>query len=780
MRKRVLCISLVFCFVLGMMPAGVSAETDTPTGDYVDNQLIVVFDDSVSDKKIERIAEESDASVDVITDAPDGQKACQVTLDDDTSIEEAMESFNEDKRVDYVQPNYIYSCFAADPFLNKDEVNYQYQFDTTNAFDAWDLLKERVTEPTTVAVIDTGVDIDHEDLQKNLLKDKYIGCALGSIDRDINDDSGDHGTHCTGIIGATYGNGLGGAGIASGYDNDLVKVMTVCASPDGENLYSLDVLNSIKYILDDGEAKVVSMSFGFYGRDRLVNDAMKMAYNEGMTLIAASGNEDVDDYSIPMALPEVIGINASNADGQATFWSNYGDYSDLSAPGNAILSTMPGDNYETMSGTSMATPCAAGIAALVLDANPSLTNSQVRNILCATAKESASGLTFNQELGYGNIDAKAAVEAAINAGTGDVSDMDVRAGEKEIPAGTETSLRAVTYPADVLADVTYESSDESVATVDAAGNIYGIAEGTATITASAGGKSKSVEITVTESKAPAKMVIDRGTVGDEIGIGEYAKIEAHVEPEDAVNGEIVYESSDPDIVFVGDDGEIIAKDFGKVTITCTNYDGTVSDSFELTVKNLPDEISITSGKSSVKLGTTAVYKGKLTEKKGIGVANDYITWGVSNSSKASIDKNGVLTPKKAGKVYVTAKYYTPNLDEIFNQANIIKAKKQIVMYDKEYKGKAYGLKQKAKTKKSVTLSWKRIPKADGYNVYRASKKNGKYKRIKVINKGSQVKVKLKAKKKQYYKIKAFYRMDDGSKKFYNFKDSSKILAKVKK
>ena len=172
-------------------------------------------------------------------------------------------------------------------------------------------------------------------------------------------DTGNHGTHVTGIIGATYGNGKGGFGIASGPGNNLSEIMVVGSSADGEYLTTADIISSINHAASKG-AKVMNMSFGDARRDRLMGKAIKDGYyNKGITFVAASGNNNTDDYGEPEGLKEVISVAGSNRNGERwTFGSmggsNYSNSVDISAPGEGVMSTVPGNRYERFTGTSMA------------------------------------------------------------------------------------------------------------------------------------------------------------------------------------------------------------------------------------------------------------------------------------------------------------------------------------------------------------------------------------------------------------------------------------------
>ena len=201
-----------------------------------------------------------------------------------------------------------------------------------------------------------------------------------------------HGTHCSGIIGASRDNNIGVKGIA-----DNVRIMMIRAVPDGDE-HDKDIANAIRYAVDNG-ARLISMSFGkdFSPEKRWVDEAFKYADKKGVLLIHAAGNDSknidsADNFPNPVfengsgRANNVITIGASGDETNGGFtarFSNYGKSEvDVFAPGVNIYSTIPGGNtYGNASGTSMACPVVAGIAALIFEYFPALTAKQVKEII---------------------------------------------------------------------------------------------------------------------------------------------------------------------------------------------------------------------------------------------------------------------------------------------------------------------------------------------------------------------------------------------------------------
>ena len=732
--------------------AAKNAVASAYAGDAAENELIVTFADNVSDKKIERTADAADASVESITDFGDVKIAHMNT--EEGEMAQAAETLAQRREVESVQPNYKYTPAALDPLMiEENDVNYQYQFEATKALAAWDTLESGTHAKTRVAVIDTGVDTLHEDLQDNLIKKngKYTQFAYGTqktVDDDVDEEYG-HGTHVSGIIGATFGNGKGGSGIASGHNNDLIEVLPVGGSADGYGLYTIDVVESIAYAVKNG-AKVINMSFGSSVRDLVMNKAIQDAYyKNGVAFIAASGNEDNNGYSSPSDLKEVLSVNASNRYNEPTYYSNYGVEKDITAPGNAIMSTLPGDEYNVLSGTSMAAPVVTGIAGLVLDANPNLTPAQLYNILCASAKQPEDVNTrFDENSGYGIIDADAAVKAAKAASTAVAAEsISVKSESVSLHEGETYGAEALVQPASSLAAVTWSSEDESIVRIDAAtGIMTGVAAGKTVITASASGKTVTQKVEVKPTVGVSDIKIDGIPASGELALDDFLMLSVQIEPEDATFTDYYLTSSNPKVLGAFEGGELIPFSCGTATVTVRSADGNIEKSFTITVKNSAYEVVFTKKASYVMLGRTATFAAKCVDANGSdNVANGTVEYTSSNKRIFTIDKTtGLLKPVAIGKAYVIAA--NPHSGE-YTAVPVIIAKTS-------YAGADYGLKQTKRTKDSVTLSWNSIPVASKYKIERKDSANGAWKTVTTVSTTSYRQIRLSAGKVYYYRVTA--------------------------
>jgi subtilisin family serine protease len=275
---------------------------------------------------------------------------------------------------------------------------YQWNLPEIATETGWNV--SRGSTDVIVAVVDTGVQSDHPDLKGRLVK----GMNIVDPSSPPEDDVG-HGTHVAGIISALVNNNEGVAGMTWFTKIMPVKVLD---STGAGSTYS--VAEGIIWATDHG-ANVINMSLGNYTDAQFLHDALKYAYEHGVILIAASGNDNTDRPGYPAAYPEVFAVSATDADESRAKYSNYGDYIDVVAPGTSIPSTYPGSRYAALSGTSMASPHVAALASLVCAVNPVLSNVEVMDLLRQTAKDLGTPGKDN-DFGYGQIDVRSALLSA--------------------------------------------------------------------------------------------------------------------------------------------------------------------------------------------------------------------------------------------------------------------------------------------------------------------------------------------------------------------------------
>jgi thermitase len=247
--------------------------------------------------------------------------------------------------------------------------------------------------PVTVAVIDTGIDYTHPDLAANYAG----GDDLLTTDGDPMDDHG-HGTHVSGTIAAAMNNLTGDPaddeGVVGVAPNARILAYKVCDATGHCDDFAIE--RAIAQAVVAG-AKVINMSLGGPEYSQSMNDAVQDAWNAGLVIVAGAGNDGTTTLFYPAAYPNVISVGAFDEDDRRASFSNYGNWVDISAPGNVIMSsypmsqcpvsTVPGDTgcYTWLSGTSMATPHVSGAAALVWSRPDVTSNRQVVDILFNSA-----------------------------------------------------------------------------------------------------------------------------------------------------------------------------------------------------------------------------------------------------------------------------------------------------------------------------------------------------------------------------------------------------------
>lgn len=796
--------------------AGSAAAIGVEGEDYAAGEVIVVFEKGTTNSKAGEILSDNDASLETKTRV-DGSTVALASLDEGTSVSEAIDTIGEEKKVEYVQPNYRYTIkeTASDPYLDPSKpLYYQEQFEMTNAKAAWDIVeageyyRSSGYSPTTVCVLDTGVDLGHSDLQKNLVSNSSFAQYTAGEFSNEKDDRDEHGTHVTGIIAATYGNGIGGAGLASGTGNDLVKVMPVGAAVPTESepvLLTMDIVCGMKYAASKG-AKVINMSFGANWRDRVQGTAIKeLYYGKGIVFVAAAGNENTDIYSDPSDMKEVISVTAySVRDGKNEMWtagqfdgSNFGDAKDISAPGVQIMSTVPGDDHSRFTGTSMASPAVSAVCAMMLDADPDLTPAQVRNILCATANDEG-GTISGKKGGYGVVDAKEAVAAAGRAyeqPTSEVEQITMKTSEMTIDIDESVyddrgvGLETLILPAESSAKTVWTSSDESVATVDENGIVTGLAAGECDITASAGGKQAVCRVTVEEANDPVAVKITKKppelAVGESYYFGDYVKVTVKDPASEAPEEPVYWESSDPSVAAVSD-GYIKTKKVGTTTITARTYNG-FSDSFVLSVVTLPGRVSFTKKTAWIRYGTSFTFGAVLYDHTGAKMTGSgNMVWSLSPKTCGTIGKTtGKFTPNKAGLKKGYAYVIVSSTKEGLT-GTPAKAQRKVIILKKTYKGKTdYKLTKRTVKKTKATIRWKKIPAADRYLVQRAAGSKGKFKTVKTLNAKVVLKSSgtlsytdkgLKKNRVYRYRIRAQFK-ENGARKAFGFSNTVKVKTK---
>jgi subtilisin family serine protease len=325
-----------------------------------------------------------------------------------------MKSLSNHPAIEYIEPNYTYhtsrspkdSDFEKQWGLHNDGKNSGSWWSRgvagvdISALKAWEVTKG--SKEIKIAVIDTGVDYNHDDLVGNIMINELEKNGIEGVDDDgngyiddvygydfANDDSDPmdghgHGTHCAGVIGAKH-DSKGIAGV-----NAHVQILPIKFLKDNGSGSLEAALKSIDYATARG-VDIMSNSWGGGGRSQALFEAIERAKDAGITFVVAAGNSNSNNdkkptYPANYKVDNVISVGALDGKGERASFSNYGEKTvHVFAPGVKIYSTVQGNRYKKMSGTSMACPHVAGVAGLLLASEPNLTYSDIKERLMGTS-----------------------------------------------------------------------------------------------------------------------------------------------------------------------------------------------------------------------------------------------------------------------------------------------------------------------------------------------------------------------------------------------------------
>ncbi len=382
---------------------------------------------------------------------------------------QALASLLSQPGIEYVVPNFKIRAFEApvDPMALKE----QWAIAKVQAEKAWQRAGNNGSRNVVVAVIDTGVDYNHASLSPNMV----AGYDFKDNDSDPMDKTGrqnpGHGTHCAGAVGAT---GLVDGGIVGLSPTVSIMPLRFLGEDGSGDLDS--AIKAIDYAVEKG-AHVISASWGAAvpkAQAKPLLEAIKRADDKGVIFVAAAANDGKNNdktemYPANNGYPNSITVAASGATDAKPSWSNYGTATvHVASPGENIMSTLPGNKYGNLSGTSMATPLVSGLVALLKAQDPSLTGSQIRAILQATGAKVSIETACNCR-----VDAFEAVDAVVS------KKMVVVPAAATISPSSTLILSALNG----RSPIKYTSSNPSVATIADDGTLTAVAKGTTTVTA---------------------------------------------------------------------------------------------------------------------------------------------------------------------------------------------------------------------------------------------------------------------------------------------------------
>jgi thermitase len=390
MRRMIVALAIAI-LLLSSLPTTVFAappDSPAPVSDFSSRQILVKFKHDVTLPEVAEVHRQlggkakgtiSGIGVQVVT-VSKGQEIANV------------HAYSSNAKVAYAEPDFV-AQVAGSP--DDPEFGSQWGMVRVQAPQAWEVTTGSAT--VNIAILDTGVDLDHPDLANKIISNINFSSSPTV------DDVHGHGTHVAGIAAAVTNNGIGVAGL--GYSAAIMNVKVMGDS--GTGTYSA-IASGIIWAADNG-ADVINLSLGGSSASSILEDAVNYAWSKGVVVVAAAGNNGGTTLLYPAGYTNCMAVAATDAiDGKAS-WSNYGDWVDVAAPGVCIYSTLKDNSYGYKSGTSMASPHVAGLAALVFatvsDANgDGKLNDEVRSRIEANCDD--IGLSG---IGHGRINAARAV-----------------------------------------------------------------------------------------------------------------------------------------------------------------------------------------------------------------------------------------------------------------------------------------------------------------------------------------------------------------------------------
>lgn len=505
-----------------------AADDADEVSEFVEDELIVLTEAGTKTAAIKEIAADAGGTLETVKTLGDGTRLAAIQTDEEDT-QTAAETIADDDRVLLVQPNYIYRTADddehADPNIGQQwhlsaPVKNEHgeiisNLGSAEVMEAWELIEGNgiASNMPLIAVIDTGLDLGHDDLQGNIVTEKCVTINDGVISSsfttgDEADDDDGHGTHVCGIIAAQTSNSTG----VSGATNNRIKLFCIdAAMPDTLSFTTLDICTAIDYATHEG-AKVINMSLGGLQRDPMIEVFVKKAWNAGVLCVCAAGNEGSRSWTSPGDIPHSISVMSHGSSGKFADSTNFGSEKDVSAPGVSIFSTIDGNQYSYMSGTSMASPVVAGLAGLLLSVDGTLNPRELKNyIYTSSGKEYYDGSTNKiNGGGFGRINYKNAISNLFQTMSFQRDPEKIVLNKSSLTLYTginrtwTSSVEFEVFPATAgkhADEIRFESSNERIVTVDSDGILTARAAGKAEITAYwTGDKSVKAKCSVTVKK----------------------------------------------------------------------------------------------------------------------------------------------------------------------------------------------------------------------------------------------------------------------------------------
>lgn len=652
-----------------------------------DEKTIVLSD--TNESRAKALADKMGASVRMTAD----KHFAVLTLPKDVKVEDIYSNKEYRQDLSDMSLNYHVKASAVDASQHElyqtradyevSDPDYDKQSETgyLNLRDTW---KHNKGAGVTVAIIDTGIDTDHEEFQGRISKLSYNASGdkiVKDYDMSVIEDEQGHGTSVAGTLGASMNNGSGITGVAP--ETELL-VIKCDADAQGNFLRASDLVFGLAYAIE-ADADVVNMSF--VTDENIFSYYTKLAADSDVICVAAAGNDSTALLNYPAADENVIGVGALDSDWELAAYSNYGDNSDIVAPGS-VYTTKMGGTYGYTQGTSLASPIVAAAAALYRADHPGAEFKEIRDYLIASSVD--LGTSGEDVLyGYGALDIYAFLYEEKGTITYEMQTDEIKNQTQPFVKGHTVQLMLeperedvvfdgwyydrdctdeVEYYTDVFSqDVTlyakwvneddanaytytteWISSDESVATVSENGEVTAAAPGETDIRIRHGSIDEA-HYTV-RVYAPLQSIAFKETI-EQMNVGDEKKLQITYDPVNTSDDKsVTWISTDRSVLSVNADGTVTAKGPGHAKIIAL-----------VNGRGCEMEVEVFAPLQWIKLNT-ATGTLRLERKKELSVIYEpenttddtTVQWESSDPSIATVDENGVVTAVQTGKATITA------------------------------------------------------------------------------------------------------------------------------
>lgn len=399
-KKKVRCIAAVLVIGALLCERYMPVQAKTVPENYEQGEILVLYEEGVQISEIIEDVPDEVERTKVLAESGD-EAIALVQFQEDVAVDEAVKEYEKKDGVLAVTPNYILELNETEVPDDPGITDQQY-LSKVCAEEAWEYYGQMIHEKVRVAVLDTGADIHHPDLQniinlevsgEVLDKNGTMGPLQGDdyINGTYSSSGTGHGTHVCGILAAEANNQQGIAGVGSCLDNSAIELMVIDIFSNVKTTNMAYLIYGMEYAAEQG-AKVINLSLGV-DKNRIDDTVLKAECDRlkenNITLVCAAGNDGTSDkgqvQEVPCDYDSTVGVAAVDAENQRASFSNYGTKKDIAAPGVNIYSTLKTSSYGKKSGTSMAAPIVSAAAGMIYALRPDITTAEVKEILKKTA-----------------------------------------------------------------------------------------------------------------------------------------------------------------------------------------------------------------------------------------------------------------------------------------------------------------------------------------------------------------------------------------------------------